>query len=127
MVLKPAILLLDILFAWQRLKSFSAKTKPNNKNFKINIILLLVAAFVLTLASYIITRSVEPIGILSTDQNQTDDEILYSIVTAKFAQNDYWTYGILALNLFNGFILYNVLLCINILVIIRFKQKKANN
>jgi hypothetical protein len=88
---------------------------------------MLIAAIILIAPSYIITRSVEPIGILRrTDQNQSD-EILYSIATAKFAQNDYWTYALLALNLFNGFILYNVLLCINILVIIRFKQKKANN
>ena len=52
---------------------------------------MLVAAFILTLPIYIIRRSVKPIDILSIDQNQTDDEILYWIVTAKFAQNDYWT------------------------------------
>jgi hypothetical protein len=38
---------------------------------------MLVAAFILTLPIYIIRRSVKPIDILSIDQNQTDDEILY--------------------------------------------------
>jgi hypothetical protein len=111
---------LDISFAWQRVKSFSSK-KNVEKNFKRHLVYMLIAAIILIAPSYIITRSVEPIGILRrTDQNQSD-EILYSIATAKFAQNDYWTYALLALNLFNGFILYNILLCINILVIFRFK------
>ena len=110
---------LDISFAWQRLKSFSSM-KISQKNFKRNIILMLIPAFLLTAPSNIISRNVQPIGILRrSDQNQSD-EILYSIETADFAQNDYWTYSILALNLFNGFILYNILLCINILIIFRY-------
>jgi hypothetical protein len=122
--------LLDILFAWQRLKSFVSTYKPNQKNFKLNLALMLVIALVLTAPSYIITRKVAPIGILRHIDNKTnnddDDEILFSISSADFAQNDYWTYSILALNIFNGFILYNILLCINLLVIFRFKTYMAN-
>ena len=98
---------LDISFAWQRVKSFSLK-KNDQKNFKKHLICMFIAAIILIAPSFIIT-SVEPIGILRrTDQNQSD-EILYSIATAKFVQIVYCTYGLLALNLFNGFILYNIL------------------
>lgn len=107
--------LIEISFAVERIQAFSAK-KSVKKNFITKMLLL--AAFALLLASpnYLITRTVEPMGVLDKT-----NEILYEITTNKFARNELWSIILSITALIRGPFLYLILLILNIIVFYKFK------
>ena len=107
---------IEISLAYDRTVAFTAKRK-----LKIKLFLLLIFAFLITMPNYLLSRSIKPFGILSRP-NQTD-EILYMVLKSEFTDNNkYWTVSLSVFNIFRGLFFHLVLLILNCLFIIKYKQ-----
>jgi hypothetical protein len=112
---------LEFSLAIERIQAFSLRTAATTttikkaNNLRKKIIIMLIVAFLITLPNYLLSRSITPIGILK-------NKILYSITTSKFAQNKYWKIGLFILTLARGFLLYIILLILNIIIVIKYNK-----
>lgn len=114
---------MEISLAYDRTVAFTAKRQYSViiRKLKIKLFLLLIFAFLITMPNYLISRSVRPFGILSRP-NQTD-EILYMVLESEFTEkNEYWTVSLSVFNIFRGLFFHLVLLILNCLFIIKYKQ-----
>lgn len=118
--------LIDILVSFNRLNSFSLNyknpTSSINKfkgfDLKSKCILLIICSLLLNAPSYLITRSVQKIGLLQT-QNY---EPIYSIATNWIGENVLITSLLFILSLSRGFLLLMLLFVLNIIIGCKFKK-----
>ena len=112
----------EIAFTIERLQAFQTGQKKSMP-FKIKLIIMLVVAAVVTVPNDTFTRSIQPIGILSTT-----GQLLYAVVNSELVQDIIWAYFFFFYNLLRGFFLYITLLLINIIVIFKYKayMKRKN-
>ena len=107
---------LELAIAVERLQTFSINYKQPMK-FKFKLIIILVAAIIVPLPNYVLTKTIIPIGILN---NET---YLYSIKTSHFVQNNkYWTVGLFLYGLLRSSLIYIILLVLNIIIIVKYKH-----
>lgn len=109
--------LLEISFSIERLQSFTAK-KKSQITFRTKLFIWVVTAVVITAPNYVLSRTVAPIGVLITN-NKT--EVLYGVVNNFISNNFYGQIFLFILNLVRGFMLFNVLLIVSIIVVIKFR------
>jgi len=110
---------LEITLALKRIEIFSSNKKITNTNFKKKLLFLVILSMVLVSPGCLINRNIIPIGILINSQNK--EEILYSIKKTDWSQIEIWKIILLLIDLSRGFLMYILLLVINIIVVIKFK------
>lgn len=107
---------LELAIAIERLQSFSVNYKQPTMKFKFKLIIILVAAIIVPLPNYVLTKTIMPVGILN---NET---YLYSIKTNHFVQNNkYWTIGLFVYGLLRSSLIYIILLVLNVIIIVKYK------
>ena len=115
---------LEIALALKRIEIFSSNKKVTNTNFKKKVFFLFILSMVVTSPVLLFNRNIIPIGILINSQNK--EEILYSIKKTDWSQIEIWKIILLIIDLIRGFLMYILLLVINIIVVIKFKKYVKN-
>jgi hypothetical protein len=111
---------LEITLALKRIQIFSSNKKVTNTNFKKKVFFLFILSMAVTSPVLLFNRNIIPIGILINSQNEKE-EILYSIKKTDWSQIEIWKIILLIIDLIRGFLMYILLLVINIIVVIKFK------
>ena len=114
--------LIEIAFAFERLASFSAKTINNQENkflsFKRKIFLLFIISLIANTPTYLISRSITPIGILVTNNY----EILYTVASNSIGNSLYGKIFLFIWTMLRGFLLYIGLFILNLIIAYKFKK-----
>lgn len=110
--------LLEISINYDRIKSFNSNKKPNLVSFKTKCFILIIFVLLINTPIYLVARNVTLIGVLTNDK----DSYLYLVLSNQIGQNFYGKLFIFILTLLRGLVLLNVLFCLNLYIVLKFKN-----
>ncbi len=107
---------LEISFAIERLEAFST-IKRDKLSFRNKLLIIIIVSLLVSAPNHLISLSITPFGVLTINNN----EILYSLTTSVFAENNIWKISLFVLVMLKGLVLYILILILNIIITFKFR------